>query len=120
MPLDLSVPRMLHLLFICSRNRLRSPTAESVFSEWPGVDVDSAGVDHDAVVPLSPEQLEWADIIFLMERKHREKLQRRYKRHLHRQRLIVLGIPDNYAYMDPALIEILRTKVPPHFQSAKG
>lgn len=104
---------MKHLLFICSRNQLRSPTAETVFAEMPGVDADSAGVDNDATVPLSPEQVEWADIIFLMEKKHREKLSRKFKRHLKHQRIIVLGIPDNYDYMDPALVALLKTKVTP-------
>ena len=102
-----------HLLFICSQNKLRSPTAEAVFAGTPGIDVDSAGLNNDAVVPLTPEQVEWADLIFVMEKEHRSKLTRKFKRHLHRQRVIVLGIPDNYACMDPALVEILKTKVTP-------
>lgn len=104
---------MKHLLFICSQNKLRSPTAEAVFAETPGIDVDSAGLNNDAIVPLSPEQVEWADLIFVMENTHREKLNRKFKRHLNRQRVIVLGIPDNYRYMDPALMELLKLKVTP-------
>ncbi len=80
----------------------------------PGIDVDSAGLDHDAVIPLSPEQVEWSDLIFVMEKTHREKLQRKFKRQLKHQRVIVLGIPDNYACMDPALIALLKSKVTPH------
>ena len=102
-----------HVLFICSQNKLRSPTAEAVFSGWPGIDVDSAGLNNDAIVPLSPEQLAWADVIFVMENEHRNKLNRKYKRHLNGQRVIVLGIPDNYDCMDPELVEILKKKVPP-------
>ena len=79
----------------------------------PGIDVDSAGLNHDAVIPLSPEQVEWADVIFVMEKAHREKLHRKFKRHLKRQRVIVLGIPDNYAYMDLALVALLKMKVTP-------
>ncbi len=105
---------MRHVLFICSRNKLRSPTAEAVFEGTPGIDVDSAGLDHDAVVPLSPEQVEWADFIFVMEKSHREKLQRKFKLQLNRQRVIVLGIPDNYACMDPALVALLKSKVIPY------
>lgn len=55
-------------LFICSRNRLRSPTAESIFAHWPNVDTDSAGLAPDADVPLTADQLEWAEVIFVMER----------------------------------------------------
>lgn len=105
---------MKNVLFICSQNKLRSPTAEAVFAEMPGLEVDSAGLNHDAIVPLAPEQVAWADLIFVMEKAHREKLTRKFKRHLNGQRIIVLGIPDNYAYMDPALVEILKLKVPPH------
>ena len=102
-----------HVLFICSQNKLRSPTAEAVFNGWPGIDVDSAGLNNDAIVPLSPEQLAWADVIFVMENEHRNKLNRKYKRYLNGQRVIVLGIPDNYDCMDPELVEILKKKVPP-------
>lgn len=80
----------------------------------PGIEVDSAGLNNDAIVPLSPEQVEWADIIFLMEKTHREKLNCKFKRHLKHQRVIVLGIPDNYAYMDPALVQLLKVKVMPY------
>lgn len=105
---------MKHILFICSQNKLRSPTAEAVFAGFPGVDVDSAGLNNDAIVPLSPEQVGWADLIFVMEKAHREKLNRKFKRHLHGQRVIVLGIPDIYRLMDPALVELLELKVTPY------
>lgn len=104
---------MKHVLFICSQNKLRSPTAEAVFAGFPGVDVDSAGLNNDAIVPLSPEQVCWADLIFVMEKEHRSKLSRKFKRFLKRQRVIVLGIPDDYEYMDPALVQILKVKVTP-------
>ncbi len=107
-------PMKRHLLFICSQNKLRSPTAEAVFAEFPGVEVDSAGLNNDALVPLSPEQLQWADVIFVMETAHREKLRRKYQRHLNGQRVIVLNIPDNYDCMDPALVELLKIKVLPY------
>lgn len=103
-----------NLLFICSQNKLRSPTAEAVFAEFPGVEVDSAGLNNDAIVPLAPEQVRWADVIFVMEKEHRAKLNRKFKRHLNGQRVIVLGIPDDYAYMDPALVELLEKKVTPY------
>ena len=102
-----------HVLFICSQNKLRSPTAEAIFAGRPGIDVDSAGLNNDAIVPLAPEQVQWADVIFVMEKEHRNKLNRKFKRHLNGQRVIVLGIPDDYDYMDPALVELLKVKVAP-------
>ena len=95
---------MTNALFICSRNRLRSPTAEQVFATWPGVETDSAGLDHDAIVQLAPEQIAWADIIFVMEPSHRKRLNRHFRRHLNGKRVICLGISDNYTLMDPALV----------------
>ena len=106
---------MKNVLFICSQNKLRSPTAEAVFAGWPGVEVDSAGLNNDAVVPLTPEQVEWADLIFVMEKVHREKLNRKFERHLNHQRVIVLRIPDRYHYMDPDLVGLLKAKVTPYF-----
>ena len=62
---------------------------------------EKVGLNNDAIVPLSPEQVEWADVIFVMEKEHRNKLNRKFKRHLNGQRVIVLGIPDDYDFMDP-------------------
>ncbi len=109
----------LHVLFLCSQNRLRSPTAEQVFAEWPGIETASAGLNHDAECPLTPELLAWADIVFVMERMHRNKLSARFKAQLHGQRVVCLDIPDDYAYMDPALITLLRNKVPRHLPAAR-
>jgi predicted protein tyrosine phosphatase len=98
---------MKRVLFVCSRNRLRSPTAEAVFANWDEVETDSAGLDHDAVVPLSAEQVEWADIIFVMEKSHRQRLNRKFRRWLNGKRVICLDIPDEYALMQPELVERL-------------
>ena len=103
---------MRKVLFICSQNRLRSPTAEQVFADWPGVETASAGLNNDAENPLTPELLTWADLVFVMERAHRNKLSSRFRAHLGRQRIVCLDIPDEYDYMDPELIALLRAKVP--------
>lgn len=108
---------MFHALFICSQNRLRSPTAEQVFSTWPGVEVFSAGLNRGADNPLTSELLEWAEIIFVMERVHRQKLSTKFKAHLNGKRIVCLEIPDNYGYMDPELIQLLKARVPRHLPS---
>ena len=108
------VPR--HVLFLCSQNRLRSPTAERVFATWPGIETASAGLNHGAENPLTPELLDWADIVFVMERVHRQKLTAKFKPHLHRQRVICLEIPDDYDYMAPALVQLLQARVPRHLR----
>jgi predicted protein tyrosine phosphatase len=104
----LSRPR--RLLFLCSQNKLRSPTAEAVFADHPGIEVDSAGLNNDAEVPLCDEQIEWADIILVMGKGHRARLNRKFGHALAGKRIAVLNIPDDYEYMDAELVELLKTK----------
>lgn len=104
---------MLNVLFVCSQNKLRSPTAEQLFADWPGIETASAGLNHDAEVPLGPELVQWAGLIVVMENRHREKLRKRFKAQLREQQIVCLNIPDDYDFMDPELIQLLRQKVPP-------
>lgn len=99
-----------HILFLCSQNKLRSPTAEAIFSDHPTIEVDSAGLNHDAVVPLSHDQIEWADLIIVMEKSHRNRLNRKFSAVLAGKRVAVLNIPDDYEFMDPTLISLLKAR----------
>jgi len=103
---------MKKLLFICSQNRLRSPTAEAVFSDWPGIEVMSAGTNSDATVPVSSDLIEWADVLVVMEQVHKSKLSKKFRDHLKNKRIVVLGIPDDYEYMQPELVQLLKAIVP--------
>jgi predicted protein tyrosine phosphatase len=103
-------------LFICSVNRLRSPTAEQVFASWPDVEADSAGISNGAEQELSSEQIEWATIIFVMEKAHRNKLSKKYKKHLGGKRVICLDIPDDYGYMQPELVRMLEVRAGPYLR----
>ena len=105
---------MKRILFICSLNKLRSPTAEQVFSMHERLDVRSAGLDKDAVNPLSSDDLEWAEVVFVMEKSHRNKLSKKFKEFLRGKRVVTLDIPDEYDCMDPVLIQLLKTSVPRH------
>jgi predicted protein tyrosine phosphatase len=100
------------VLFVCSQNKLRSPTAEQVFARYPDIETASAGLNNDAENPVTGELVEWADLIFVMEATHRSKLQQKFKRHLKRAKVICLDIPDNYVFMDPALVALLEARVP--------
>ncbi len=82
-----------------------------MFAEWPGVETASAGLASDAEEACSAELVEWADIIFVMEKAHRAKLQRRFRAKLKRARVVCLDIPDDYGFMDPALVALLKRKV---------
>ncbi|TPN92232.1 low molecular weight protein tyrosine phosphatase family protein [Mesorhizobium sp. B1-1-5] len=102
---------MKKILFVCSQNRLRSPTAEQVFSKRCDIEVESAGTNHDADNPLTHELVAWADIIFVMEKAHRAKLQKRFRSSLKGARVICLDIPDDYEFMDPGLVRLLEARV---------
>ena len=104
---------MKHILFICSQNKLRSPTAEQLYSDTPGLEVASAGLNNDAEVTVTPELLEWADRIFVMEKNHRNRLTRKFKPHLQGKRITVLNIPDEYDFMDEILLMVLEQKLTP-------
>jgi predicted protein tyrosine phosphatase len=110
---------MRKVLFICGKNKWRSPTAEQVFSEHPGIQCTSAGLSHDAEVPVSAELVEWAELIFVMEKKHKSKLSAQFKPQLQAKRVVCLNIPDNYKFMEPALVKLLEVKVTP-FLAAVG
>ena len=103
---------MKKLLFVCSENRLRSPTAETVFSEYEGIEAIGAGTNSDAETPVSGDLILWADVILVMEKSHRNKIAKKYKELLKDKRLVVLDIPDNYECMQPELIKLLKAKVP--------
>ena len=97
----------MRLLFVCARNRLRSPTAERIFAAVPGVEAESAGVAADAESPVTPELIEWADVVLVMEPAHRSKLAKQFPNALRGERAACLDVPDDYAYMDPGLVELL-------------
>lgn len=101
----------MRLLFVCARNRLRSPTAERVFATVPGVEAESAGVAPDAENPAIPEPVAWADVILVMEATHRAKLSRLFPAALRGKRVVCLDIPDDDDFMDPELVRLLRERV---------
>ena len=100
------------VLFVCSANVDRSPTAEALFQDVPGIETASAGTNNDAVTPLDQELILWADIIIVMEKTHREKIRKRFKDSLKSQRIVSLDIPDHYKRGDPELVKLLEARVP--------
>jgi len=100
------------ILFVCSENRLRSPTAAAIFSEYTGVEAISAGTNSDADTPISGDLVEWADVVLVMEKSHRNKVAKKFRSLLKNKRLAVLDIPDDYEFMDPQLVQLLKHRVP--------
>lgn len=110
----------LRVLFLCNQNRLRSPTAERVFGADPGLEVRSAGVDPDAATEVTRELLEWADFVFVMEKRQRNMVRRRFPDLYQAKPIVCLYIPDHYDFMDPVLIALLREAVPRHLEGRRA
>lgn len=96
---------------MCSRNRQRSLTAERVFTNVPDLDVRSAGTEPGARTKLTPGLLGWADVVFVMEKKHRDWINQRYADLVADKPVVNLLIADDYAYMDDELTAILTNRV---------
>jgi predicted protein tyrosine phosphatase len=101
----------INLLFICSRNQWRSPTAEEVWRKKPGYQVKSAGTSPKAKRTVNAADISWANLIFVMEKKHKNRLLAEFTRMLDHKPIHILDIPDEYQYMDQELIEEVEAKV---------
>jgi predicted protein tyrosine phosphatase len=99
------------LLFICSKNQWRSPTAELLFKNHAVHQARSAGTSEKARIKVNEKFVLWADVVFVMEHRHKELLKQRFSGSITGKRLIVLDIPDNYLFCDEELIEILKGKL---------
>ena len=104
----------MNLLFVCSENRLRSPTGEEIFSRYDGIEALGCGTNSDAETPISGDLIEWADVVFVMERSHRNKVSKKYRAFLKNKRLICLDVPDEFERMDPVLVRLLEDRVLRH------
>lgn len=100
-----------NLLFICSGNQLRSPTAEKIWSNKIDFNARSAGTSPNAKKSVSADDLRWAHIIFTMEEKHKNRIVAEYARIVEHKKIHVLDIPDDFKYMQPELIVELENKV---------
>lgn len=111
---------MIRALFLCGKARARGPTAAQVATQWDGVKSDSAGLSNDADDLLSEEQLDWADIIFVMEPRQKTRLATKYPGAARGKQIISLDVPDHYSFMQPELVELLTRKLKPFFAPGHG
>jgi predicted protein tyrosine phosphatase len=100
-----------NLLFVCSRNQWRSPTAEGLLRNHPAYNARSAGTSEKARTKLSHKLVAWANVIIVMERRHRDMLRERFAAELAGKQVVVLDIEDHYGFNDPELVKLLREKL---------
>ena len=102
-------------LFICSQNRWRSLTAERLFDGHPEVVARSAGTEPGARTRVAARHLGWADVVFVMEKKHADRLRAKFAGELRGKPLVNLRIPDDYQFQDAALVDLLRERLHAYF-----
>lgn len=98
----------MHILFVCGKNLRRSPTAEAVFRNDPRMEVRSAGVSEKSRHRVSAKDLAWADLVLVMERKHKARILEAFSELETLPRIESLDIPDDFEFMDEELIELVR------------
>lgn len=104
------------ILFVCSRNKIRSLTAEKLFDGAASYHVRSAGTQPGARVVVTAGHLGWADIVFCMEKDHLSQLRRKFPEALRGRRVVCLRVPDDYEFMQPELLDELRAALAEHVE----
>ncbi len=104
---------MRKVLFVCTANLQRSPTAENLFQGWKGIwEAKSAGIMPDpSGNKLTQKLVDWADLILVMEVAHGDHIRSHFQ--CSPEKVRVLNIPDRYFRGDPELVSLLQKKVPP-------
>lgn len=105
--------RRLNILFVCSKNQWRSPTAEAIYRNDDRVSVRSRGTAKAAVQTIGSGDIAWADVILVMEDKHRQRILADFPGESKFTPVHVLDIPDDYQFMDDELVELIRSAAEP-------
>jgi predicted protein tyrosine phosphatase len=111
-----------NVLFVCSKNQWRSPTAEAIYRDDARLSVRSRGTANAAARPIRESDLAWADLVLVMEQKHQIRLRAAFPAMTKRLAIHVLHIPDDYAYMEAELVQLIRMAADPiidDFQAQK-
>ncbi|MCB9664968.1 MAG: methyltransferase domain-containing protein, partial [Alphaproteobacteria bacterium] len=111
--------RPVRVLFLCSRARQRSPTAAGVWNREPGVEARAAGTASSARRRVRAADLAWADLVLVMESRHRQQIEERYPAACAEVPVHVLEIPDTFAFEDPELVAWVREAAAPRIEAAR-
>ena len=108
----------LNVLFVCSRNQWRSPTGERMYRKSTDIAVRSAGTSQSARRALTLKDLQWADIVLVMEGKHKDRITAKFRQDTRHKPIHILDIPDDRHFMDPELIDEITHKAGPIITAA--
>ncbi|TWT61957.1 low molecular weight protein tyrosine phosphatase family protein [Rubinisphaera italica] len=108
---------MINVLFVCGRNKWRSPTAETIYRNDDRFKVQSAGVSDKSSRTVTAKTVEWADIIFVMESEYGSRIRKMFRNN-NLPKIVNLDIPDDYQFMDEELVELIRQRVETYFDDS--
>ncbi len=104
------------ILFVCSRNRRRSLTAERIFDGVDGHQARSAGTEAGARVRVTAGHIGWAELVVAMEKRHVARMREKFAAELAGRRVLCLHLPDDFEFMDRALVERLEAEMAPYLE----
>ena len=107
----------MNILFVCSKNQWRRPTAAAIYKNRSDINVRSAGTSSTARIKISEKNIQWADVIFVMEKKHKTIIMQKFSFEIDHKIIISLEIPDDFQFMDIELINDIKTKVDWYLQN---
>src|SRR5262245_38454911 len=102
------------VLFVCEGNIHRSPTAERMYADAPGLRARSGGLSHLARTQVTEELLECADVVVVRDKRLERMLRRRFGAELDGKEVVCLEVPDEYQFMQAELIAVLGERLTPH------
>lgn len=99
-----------NLLVVCGRNKKRSRTAEHIFKNDDRFSIRSVGLSPNSERKITEQDLNWADLVLVMEAEHRARISGTY-RHLQLPKIEVLNIEDEFEFMDEELVRLLTDRI---------
>jgi predicted protein tyrosine phosphatase len=99
-----------NILVICGRNKKRSRTAEYIFKNDNRFNIRSAGLSPKSERVVSENDIQWADLVFVMEANQRSKLCNQFE-NMDLPPIEVLFIADDYEFLDEELIDSLENGI---------
>jgi predicted protein tyrosine phosphatase len=108
-----------NILVVCGRNKRRSRTAEHIYRNDNRFNIRSAGLSPSSDRKISENDLNWADLVLVMETRQRTKLAELYH-HMELPDIEILHIEDDYEFMDEELVEMLSDRINDTLQRVYG
>jgi predicted protein tyrosine phosphatase len=99
-----------NILVLCGRNKRRSKTAEYIFKNDQRINIRSAGLSQQSQRKVTESDLNWADLVLVMEKEHREKIVEIYE-HISLPPIEILNIADEYEFLEEELVEMLEERI---------